>query len=55
VGESLRCELLFALGEAQSQSGDFATARETLREAAALARDLHRADLLARTAVNGAP
>jgi DNA-binding CsgD family transcriptional regulator len=49
---SLRCELLLALGEAQTRAGDFAPARETLREAATLARVLGKGEILARAAVS---
>src|SRR5262249_55892667 len=52
LDDVLRCELLLALGEAQTRSGDFAPARETLREAAAVARGLGKAELLARAAVS---
>jgi DNA-binding CsgD family transcriptional regulator/tetratricopeptide (TPR) repeat protein len=52
VDDVLRCELLLALGEAQTRSGDFAPARETLREAATLARSLGKAELLAHAAVS---
>src|SRR5262249_44059598 len=36
-----RCELLLALGEAQTRAGAFPLARETLHQAAALARTLY--------------
>ena len=46
-----RCELLLALGEAQSRAGDALPARETFQRAAGLARKLDSPDLLARAAL----
>jgi tetratricopeptide (TPR) repeat protein len=49
--DARRCELLLALGEAQEQVGDFARARHTFGEAAAIARRLGDRDALARAAL----
>jgi predicted ATPase/class 3 adenylate cyclase len=46
-----RCELLIALGDAQSKDGDRNRARKTFHDAAEIARGLKRNDLLARTAL----
>ncbi len=46
-----RCELLLALGEAQSRSADYAGARDSLRQAAELAHKLGDLELLARSAL----
>ena len=46
-----RCELLIALGDAQSKDGDRGRAKKTFYEAAQIARGLKRSDLLARTAL----
>jgi class 3 adenylate cyclase/tetratricopeptide (TPR) repeat protein len=50
VDESQRCELLIALGEAQRRAGD-PTYRETLLDAARLARELGDVEALARAGV----
>jgi hypothetical protein len=49
-GEARRCELLIALGEAQRRAGD-AAHRQTLLDAASLARQLGDAPALARAAL----
>ncbi|MEA2474079.1 MAG: hypothetical protein QOE06_1994, partial [Thermoleophilaceae bacterium] len=46
-----RCDLLLALGEAQSRAGDTDNARETLQRAYGLARKLESPDRLARAAL----
>jgi tetratricopeptide (TPR) repeat protein len=46
-----RCDLLLALGEAQSRAGDTDHARETLQRAYGLARKLESPDRLARAAL----
>jgi DNA-binding SARP family transcriptional activator len=51
VKPEARCELLLALGEAQSQGGDSAEARETCLAAAAVARDSGLPQHLARAAL----
>ena len=47
----LRCELLLRLGDARSRAGDLAAARETLADAADLAKRLGDAERLARAAI----
>ena len=49
--EALRCSLLLSLAEAQTASGQFPSARETLDEAAALAQELGETDALVRSAI----
>jgi tetratricopeptide (TPR) repeat protein len=49
--EATRCDILVALGEARMRAGDADVAKETLREAADLARELHRPEAFARAAV----
>jgi hypothetical protein len=49
--DELRCELLLRLGDARSRSGDLATARATLADAAGLAKRLGDAERLARAAI----
>jgi tetratricopeptide (TPR) repeat protein len=49
-----RCELLLALGEAQSRAGSSAPARDTFRDAAALARAGGDGERLARAALGWA-
>ncbi|MBV8134292.1 MAG: AAA family ATPase [Deltaproteobacteria bacterium] len=46
-----RCELLLALGDAQSKAGSPADAKHAFLEAANIARELKRNDLLARAAI----
>lgn len=46
-----RCELLVALGDAQMQAGESMRAKQTLRDAAELARTLGAGELLARAAL----
>ncbi len=46
-----RCELLLRLGDARSRAGDLAAARETLADAADLAKRLEDAERLARAAI----
>jgi len=46
-----RCDLLLALGAAQSRAGDTRSARETFQRAAGLARKLRSPDRLARAAL----
>jgi len=46
-----RCELLVALGDAQMQAGESTRAKQTLRDAAELARTLGAGELLARAAL----
>jgi DNA-binding CsgD family transcriptional regulator len=54
--ESLRCELLLALGDARMSSGQVEAAREVFARAADLARALGSAEKLARAAVgSGGP
>jgi DNA-binding winged helix-turn-helix (wHTH) protein/tetratricopeptide (TPR) repeat protein len=50
-----QCVLLLSLGRAEVYAGERARGRETLREAAALARRAGDADLLARSALSLAP
>ena len=47
----LRCELLLALGDAHNKADDIATASESFRQAAKLARDLGDPERLARAAL----
>jgi AAA ATPase domain len=49
--EPARCELLLRLGDARSNAGDLAAARETLADAADLAKRLGDAERLARAAI----
>ena len=49
--DELRCELLLRLGDAKSRAGDLAAARETLADAANLAKRLGDAERLARAAI----
>lgn len=49
--EPARCELLLRLGDAQSRAGELAAARETLADAADLAKRLGDAKGLARAAI----
>jgi tetratricopeptide (TPR) repeat protein len=49
--DQMRCELLLRLGDARSRAGDLAAARETLGEAADLAKRLGDAERLARAAI----
>ncbi|HEV7734256.1 MAG TPA: AAA family ATPase [Candidatus Binatia bacterium] len=51
VGDTRRCELLQALGEAQDIAGDIEGAKVTFHRAAQIARALHAPDLLARAAL----
>ena len=46
-----RCDLMLALGEAQMKTSDVAEARETLRQAAEIARGVGSSDRLARAAL----
>ena len=46
-----RCELLLALGEVLSRAGSGEEARQALRQAADLAQEVGRPDLLARAAI----
>jgi DNA-binding CsgD family transcriptional regulator len=50
--ESRRCDLLLALGQAQALTGSFERARESIIQAATLARRLPSAHLLARAALS---
>jgi tetratricopeptide (TPR) repeat protein len=50
-GPGLRCELLLALAEAQMAGADVARARSTFKEAAACARRLGAAPMVARSAL----
>jgi DNA-binding CsgD family transcriptional regulator/tetratricopeptide (TPR) repeat protein len=47
----LRCELLLAMGDAQTRAGATLEARETLRQAADLARSLEMPEVLARASL----
>ena len=47
-----RCELLLALGDAQADAGNREQSQRCCRQAAILARRLHRPDLLARAALS---
>lgn len=49
--ETLHCQLLLALGEAQLRAGDTVQARSSFLEAAAIAKQLHASVLLARAAL----
>ena len=49
--ESIRCELLLALGEAESAAGEGIASKETFIQAAAIARRLEAPDQLARAAL----
>ncbi len=49
--ERRRCELLVALGDAQMRAGDSVQAKNTLRQAGALAKELAAPDLLAEAAL----
>jgi AAA ATPase domain len=49
--DELKCELLLRLGDARAKAGDLAAARETLAEAADLAKRLGDAERLARAAI----
>ena len=49
--ESMRCDLLLALGDAQSRGGDLAAAKETFVQAAEVARHLDASEHLARAAL----
>jgi tetratricopeptide (TPR) repeat protein len=53
--EERRCDLLLALGEAQSRAGILDQARATLERAAAVARKLGRSDRMARAILGIAP
>jgi DNA-binding winged helix-turn-helix (wHTH) protein len=53
--EGRRCELLLALGDAQTKAGDRETARKTLSSAARLARKVGLPDKLATAALRFAP
>jgi len=50
--ENTRGEVLFALGESQRKINDFAPAQATLRQAAAIARAEHNADLMCDIALS---
>ena len=50
-----RCQLLIALGEAQTRAGDQAAGRATLRHAVALARELGDGGLLGQAALRFTP
>lgn len=53
--EARRCELLLALGDAQTKAGDRETARKTLLSAAQLAKRVGQPDKLATAALRFAP
>jgi len=50
-GDTLRCDLLLALGDAQSLAGQGPTARETFLQAAAVARNMRSPERLSRAAL----